>query len=385
MPGDGVRLIEHEPPLVLDAATAGEALVAVVPPHRLDLAIEADISEEIARVRGYETLAGRLPETPMPGYRADPRRLVDEVRDILAAAGLTELVTHGLIGPDDHASLGHGADDPVTIRALNPVTADHAELRRSLLPEHLRVVGENERQRNSDVQAFEIGALHAWQDGRPAEREVLGLILAGREQPLTHDRPAWPMDVAFAKGLLELVALRVVGSRLHYEPVAAHEGVEHPGRIASVIATPVDGGHVPVGRVGELHPRLLERYEVRAGHVVFSEIDLAVLLDLAPQRTRVGRLERVPGVERDIALVVPTQQPAGGVEALIRAHGGELLREVRLFDVYVGPPLDEGHKSLAFRLRFEPVEAVSTDEDVDAAVVRVVAVLSERIGARLRA
>jgi phenylalanyl-tRNA synthetase beta chain len=152
-----------------------------------------------------------------------------------------------------------------------------------------------------------------------------------------------------------------------------------------VTAIAADGREVGVGRVGELHPRLLDAYEVRAGHVAFAEIDLDVLLGLAPLRTRAGRLERVPGIERDVAIVVAAEQAAGEVEAVIRESGGEALRDVRLVDIYVGPPVEAGHKSLAYRLRFEPVEAVAADEDVGAAMERVVAVLSERLGARLRA
>jgi phenylalanyl-tRNA synthetase beta chain len=383
--GEAIQVIVGEPPLRLDAELAAESLVAVVPAHRLDLVIEADISEEVARVRGYETLAGRLPDTPMPAYRTDPRRRVDTLRDLLAAAGLVELVTHGLISPEDHDRLGYPPDDPTTVRALNPVTIDHSELRRSLLPEHLRVIVENERQRSSDIQAFEVGSIHAWEDGQPMERDVLGLTLVGREQPLTHDRRARPVDVADAKGLLEQLAARVVDGRLRYASTSPRDGVEHPGRVAAVIAVARDGRELPVGRVGEVHPGLLERYEVRAAHVVFAEIDLAALLGLAPRRTRVGHLDRVPAIERDIAIVVAGDQPAGSVEALIRGSAGELLRDVRLFDIYVGPPLDEGDKSLAYRLRFEPVEASAGEEDVDAATERVVAVLSERIGARLRA
>ena len=98
-----------------------------------------------------------------------------------------------------------------------------------------------------------------------------------------------------------------------------------------------------------------------------------------------GRLETLPGVERDIAVVVPLEQPAGEVEAVIREQGGAHLRSVRLFDEYRGAPLGEGERSLAYRLRFEALDGALREADVEAAVERVVAVLSERLGARLRA
>ena len=149
-----------------------------------------------------------------------------------------------------------------------------------------------------------------------------------------------------------------------------------PGASPRSIAVASDGRQVAVGRVGELHPRLLQTYEVRAGHVVFAEIDLVALLGLAPLRSRVGRLERVPGIERDIALVVPAAQSAGADRGSHPRDRREALRDVRLFDIYVGAPLEAGQKSLAYRLRFEPVEVVAAEEDIDAAVERVVAVLS---------
>jgi phenylalanyl-tRNA synthetase beta chain len=320
----------------------------------------------------------------MPPYRPDPRRALDELRALLAGAGLSELVTHGLIGPEDHARLGLGGD-AATVRAANPVTLDHSELRRSLIPEHLRVLVENERQRRPDLQGFEIGTLHAWDAGEPTEQPVLGLILAGREQPVTFDRPGLAVDVATAKGLLEHISARLLRCRLSYEPVTARARVEHPGRIAAVSAEAAGGERSLIGRVGELHPGLLALYQVRHEHVVFAEIDLAAFWRLLPQRLRVGRLEHLPGVERDIAIVVAADRPAGELEAIIRAHAGPSLRNVSLFDRYRGAPLGEDEISLAYRLRFEADDAPSSEEEVEAAVVRVVAVLKDRLGARLRA
>jgi phenylalanyl-tRNA synthetase beta chain len=380
---DRIPVITGAEPLDVDAD--GQALVALVPGHRRDLTIEADIIEEIARVRGYETLAGQLPDTVMPGYRLDPQRLLDASREMLAGAGLTEIITHGLISPDDHARLGYAAGDPGTIVAANPITIDHSELRRSMIPEHLRVLVANERQRLPDIHAFELGVLHEWRDGQPAETEVLSLILAGRERPLTHDRKAQPIDVRSAKGLLAQLAARETWCRLAYEPTEARVGVEHPGRTAAVVAIDDEGHSTHVGRVGELHPSLLEQYEVRAEHVVFAEIDLDAFAALVPARLRVGELEHLPGVERDIAVVVAADQPAGQVEAIIREHGGSHLRSVILFDEYRGAPLADDQKSLAYRLRYETIGHALDEEMVGPMVEKVVLVLSERLGARLRA
>jgi phenylalanyl-tRNA synthetase beta chain len=235
------------------------------------------------------------------------------------------------------------------------------------------------------VRAFEVGTLHAWHEGQPTESDVLGIILAGRDRPLAHDRGMTPLDVAAAKGLLELLVARLSAGRLVYEPTATREGVEHPGRTASVVAVSGEAAGVPIGRVGELHPSLLAAYGVRAEHVVFAQIDLASLTRLCPQRIRVGRLESLPGVERDIAVVVPPEQPAGAVEAIIHEQGGAHLHSVRLFDEYRGAPLGEGERSLAYRLRFEAQDGALGEAEVERAVERVVAVLSERLGARLRA
>ncbi len=384
-PGVAVPVIAGDEALDVTVIDPDGALVAVVPGHRRDLAVEADIAEEIARLRGYETLSGRLPDTDMPGFRPDPQRLQDELRSLLAGAGLSEVITHGLIGPEDHARIGHDGHDQATIRATNPVTLDHSELRRSMLPGHLRVLVENERQRTPDLHVFEVGALHAWKDGEPAEELTLALLLAGRERAVTHDRPGHPMDVRSAKGLLEQVATRLIRCRLVYESTMPRDGVEHPGRTAAVVAIDADGGRTPIGRVGELHPRLLEAYEARADHVVFAEIDLGTVAQLMPDRLRVGTLEHLPGIERDIAVIVAADRAAGDLEAIIWEQGGPDLRAVRLFDHYRGAPLGADEKSLGYRLRFESVDDILSEERVESTVERVRKVLSERLGAHLRA
>ena len=382
---DAVPVMADERPIPLDDAGAREALVAIVPTHRRDLQIEADIAEEVARVRGYETLPGHLPDTQMPHYRPDPRRIPDEVRDLLAGRGLSEVVTYALVSPLDHARLGFAQDDPGTVRAANPVSADHSELRRSMLPEHLRVLAANERQRREDVAIFELGALHSVGADGPAETTYLGLLLAGSVDPPGSDQPDREWDTAGAKGLLEALMARISDARLVYEPTTARPGVEHPGRTAGVIAETAAGQRMELGRVGELDPRYLAACEVRAGRVAFAEIHLDGLERLVPPSRRVDVLLRLPGIERDISITVDESRPAGEVEAVIRAAAGPMLHDVRLVDRYQGPQIEKGRVSLSYRLRFEPGSIALAEQDLDRLWEGVVGALSERLGARLRA
>jgi len=144
------------------------------------------------------------------------------------------------------------------------------------------------------------------------------------------------------------------------------------------------GGSRPLGRVGELDPRYLAALDVRAERVAFALLDLAQLVAATEGARRVTSWPRVPAVERDLALIVAAGQAAGEVEALIREAAGELLRELRLFDRYEGPPLGAEEVSLAYRLRLQASERTLTDADVDALLERLVALLGDRLGARLR-
>jgi phenylalanyl-tRNA synthetase beta chain len=362
-----------------DPAVA-EGLTALVPGHRRDIATEPDLIEEIARVRGYETVPARLPVTPPPGFRADPRRGVDAVRDLLAGRGLDEVVTHALIGPGDHLRLGFPLDDPATIRAANPVSVEHSQLRRSLLPGLLDVLVRNESQRRPNVALFEVGQVHRFEGALPLETSQLGILIAGEWVEGAWDQPARLVETADAVGLCAALADRLGVGRLVGGPKAPWPGVEHPGRVATLAMA---AGGAEVGTAGEVDPRLLVSVGVHAPSAAFAIIDLAVLLGAVPANRRAAHLPRVPAVERDIAVVVGADVPVGAIEAAIRAAAGPLLRDVRLFDRYRGAPLAEAETSLAYRLRLQ-AEQTLTEAEIEALVARVVGALQTRFGARLR-
>ena len=383
-PGDEVPIASGMPGIVLEAAAAGEALVAVVPTHRRDLEIEADVAEEIARVRGYDRIPGRLPETPMPEYRPDPRRAVDAIRDTLAGRGLDEVVTHALVGPADHERLGIPGDDPATIRVTNPLSAEHSQLRRSLLPGLARVLVENERQRREDLALFEVGHVHERIDGEPRERAMLGVLLAGDQAGAAWNQPPRPADLWEARGIVDSLCARLGIEVRHALRPPSIAPYEHPGRTA-VLRIVAPGGHaIELGRAFEPHPRYLESIGARAAHVAVALLSLEALQDALHPSLRYVPFPRVPAVERDLAIVIGEGQSAGEVEQVLRESAGPLLRGLRLFDLYGGAPLGPGERSLAFRLTLQAADRTLTDDEIDAAVGKVVDALASRLGVRIR-
>jgi len=364
------------------SADAG-ALVAIVPPHRRDIQIEADVAEEIGRLRGYEDLPPRLPDTEMPRYRADPRRFENALRDLLADRGLSEVVTHGLVAPVDHVRLGLAADDPQTIRVANPVTADHSELRRSLLPGLVDVLGRNERQRRPSLAIFEVGPVHAWR-GEPYQLGQLGLLLAGEWRSQSWSDTARLASVEDAKGVIELIASRFNVGSIAYRQAKVRPGIEHSGRTAEIVLTGASGESAVLGRVGELDPRYLAAYEIRADHAIFAELDLGLISQAARMIAQVRELDRLPAVERDLAVIVARDVAAEDVVNVIRAHAGSYLVGVELFDRYQGPPLDPNQVSLAYRLRFQPQETPLSETQVEQDIGAVTEALAREVSGRVR-
>lgn len=363
---------------------ADAALVAVVPPHRRDITIEADVAEEVIRVRGYEELPPQLPDTPMPAYRPDPSRPFDHLRDLLSSRGLTEVLTNALVSPVDHARLGHAADDPATIRVANPVTIDHSELRRSLLPGMVGVVARNERQRWPDLAIFELGEIHEWRTDRPWQQSRLGIMLCGEVRSPSWYEPARPAGLEDAKAIVAWLLDRLGLSAVEYQrPGELIAGVEHPGRTAIVTVVDEDR-QVEVGRVTELDPRYAATVELRAEHVIFATLDMARVEELSQPVAQARETAALPAAEIDVAIVVPRDMEAGRVAQLIRRVAGPRLARLSLFDRYQGPPLDADEVSLAYRLRFQPDDEGPSDDQLAELTATIETAVVDELGGRVR-
>jgi phenylalanyl-tRNA synthetase beta chain len=373
--------------LEFDCAPDGEAALRVTaPPSRLDIGTGTtgvqDLLEEVARIFGYD----RIPVTDMadtlPPQRNNPTvELEERLRDLLAVAGLQEIITYRLTTPE-RERLGLAAasmEEPAYVRLTNPISAERTVMRRALLPGLLEVLAQNARTRDR-LWLFEVGPVFLPVPGQtlPAEPRRLAIGMAGAVAPGSwRSREAARTDFFILKGVVEglLLGFHVEGAS--FEPVESP--LVAPGRTARIV---VQGA--AVGILGEVHPRVRAAFDIGLEPVCVAELDLEQLVLSAPQTFAVRAVPRFPPVLEDIALVVDDRVSAGTVAQAIREAGGALLGHVRLFDVYQGSQVAAGKKSLAFSLAFQAPDRTLTDADVEKEKARILAAVAERHGAVLR-
>ena len=368
--------------LGLGVRSASEEGVAVtVPSFRVDLEREIDLVEELARVRGYH----RIPST-MPAGRVAARgpsrdeRMLDRVRRCLCGLGYRETIQYSFHDPAEMDRLGLSGEDPLRMQVgiRNPLSADQAVLRSSLLPGLLRTAARNRARAVTDLRIFETGRVFVPRpQGLPLEPRRLGGLAAGAAAPPGWDAPRREIDFFDVKGDLEALAEALAMPEPGFAACDLPPFL-HPGRAAALRI-----GDESVGWVGQIHPAVAAAWDVARGTVCF-EVDLDRLLALAGDVPTFTPIPRFPHVERDIAVIVDEEVPAADVAAAIRESGGDVVRAVRLFDVYRGDPVPPGSKSLAYRLRLQAADRTLTDAEANAVRDAVAAALARRLGARLR-
>jgi phenylalanyl-tRNA synthetase beta chain len=388
---DGDRLLVSHDPLPLEATPDEGTSVAVVPTWRRDIAIEADVAEEVARIAGYDTIPSILPHTPMPPYRHSPLGVRDAIRETLAGAGLTETVSHALVSPHLAERFDWTAEVPPVaggtpavgrpIAVTNPLSADHSRLRRSVTGSLVEIVSTNIRRGRDDVAIFEIGFGYGRDGDQTREWTRLAIALTGDLEPASWNRPARAADLDDAKGVIELVCRRLGFDPPAYRPLA-DEPLLHPGRAGAVVALRA-GETALSGVVGELHPTVADEADVRGARVIVAELEIAGLASGVLADVRAAAPSRHQASERDLAIVVGESVPAASVAEAIRAAGGPELRSVALFDIYRGTPLAADEKSLAWRLAFQADDRTLTEPELEAAVAAITDAVG-RTGGRIR-
>lgn len=360
-----------------------EALNVLIPSHRLDVTRPVDLVEELGRVWGYDRFPTTLMRDELPPQRANPGlEGAERVRDILVGCGLDEVITYSLVEIGDEARLRPGSHppDPASyLRVRNPLSAERAYLRQTLLPSLLRTVQENLRFLDR-VAIFEIGAVYLPVEGQmlPCEPRRLGVVMTGPREARSwlegQDRS--PMGFYDLKGVVETLLARL-GLEGSFEP--AEDPAFHPGRCARVRV----GGEA-VGTMGELHPLTREAFDLPPQPVCALEFDLDQLLAGWGAPREMAPVSLHPPVYEDLAVVVEEGVPAVRVQELIVQTGQPLVRSVVLFDVYRGEQVGKGRKSLAYRLTYQADDRTLTDEEVARIRNKIVRRLERELGAALR-
>ncbi|HUX77858.1 MAG TPA: phenylalanine--tRNA ligase subunit beta, partial [Anaerolineae bacterium] len=364
------------------------SLSVTVPSHRLDVTRPVDLVEEVGRIWGYDRFPTTLMRDVLPPQRATPRlEGAERVRDLLVGCGLDEVITYSLVSIEDEGKLrpqGPPPDPARYLRVRNPLSAERAYLRQTLLPSLLHTTRENLRFHDR-VTIFEIGAAYLPVEGPsglarplPDEPRRLGIVMTGPREARSwlaqQDRA--PMGFYDLKGVVELLLTRL-GLEGTFEP--GEHSAFHPGRRAQVRVAGRD-----VGVMGELHPLVREAFGLPAQPVCALEFDLDGLLEAWGTPRRVAPISAHPPVYEDLAVVVDEGVPAVRVRDLIAQTGAPLVRSVVLFDVYRGEQVGTGQKSLAYRLTYQADDRTLTDRAVSKVRARIVRWLERETGATLR-
>ncbi|OBI59631.1 phenylalanine--tRNA ligase subunit beta [Mycolicibacterium fortuitum] len=384
----------------IGAVVTGSDRLTVTPPSwRPDLRQRADLVEEVLRLEGLESIPSVLPTAPAGRGLSAIQKRRRAIGKSLALAGFVEILPTPFLPAGVFDAWGLAADDPRrhTTNVLNPLEADRPQLATTLLPGLLEALGRNVSRGTADVALFAIQqVVHPTDetrsveripnDRRPTDAEIAGLDASLPQQPqhvaavLTGLRePAGPWGQGRAVEAADAFeAVRVIGraAGVEFTLRAAQELPWHPGRCAEVLV-----GDTVVGYAGQLHPAVIERTGLPKGTcAVELDLDAVPILETLPA----PKVSPFPAVFQDISVIVDSEVASAAVVAAVRDGAGELLEDVRLFDVYTGPQIGEGRKSLTLALRFRAADRTLTEDEASAARDAAVAVATERVGAVLR-
>ena len=342
-----------------------------VPSWRPDLRCMADIAEEVARYYGYNNIATTLMRgTTTRGGYSETAMLENQAGAAARSLGYSEIITYSFVSPASFDAVRIPKDSPLrkTLKLVNPLGEDTSIMRTIILPSMLDILSRNYAMKNKGVKLYELGRVYLPVDGQDLPEEPRHLIFGTYGEHETFFTMKGEIDA-----LLELLNVKPA------EYVANRENPSyHPGRCADIL---IDGKLA--GTIGQIHPLVAETYGI-GGEVYVADLDFTTIeASLAEERV-FHSLPRFPAVTRDLALVCEESLTVGELERCISNAAGKLLRKINLFDIYRGPGVPAGKKSVAFSLELRADDRTLTDEDSTGVVDRVLKALKEEKGVTLR-
>jgi phenylalanyl-tRNA synthetase beta chain len=364
----------------------GDVIWATVPDHRLDVNLPADLVEEVARIYGYDRIPSTLMEDELPPQeRNDSLEKEELVQDVMVGCGLQEVITYSLTNLDAVGKLDPGGEVPREadyVKLANPLSSEREFMRRSLMNCLLETVRDNLRYRDR-VALFEVGRVYHPVEGEILPREVrrLGIAMTGpREAPSWSKKETSFMDFFDVKGVVEVLLGRLGIREWHLEP--ATSPTFHPGRVARLMM-----GEDEAGILGEVHPKVLDAFDLSQypqQPICLAELDLETVLAHVCLARELAPISRYPSLSEDLAIVVDEDIPVQQVQEVIRRAGAKFLIGAELFDLYQGPQIPPGKKSLAYSLTYRAPDRTLTPDDVDRIRNRILRALEKELQGTLR-
>jgi phenylalanyl-tRNA synthetase beta chain len=370
--------------LEMEVADGSHDELTVRPPSfRVDLSREVDLMEEVARLNGFENVPVTTPGIRPSEERESPALVIHEqVRQIMAGLGFSEIITYSFVAPDDVDKLGLAPDSRQRsmVRLLNPLVVDQAVLRTSLIPGLLAAAKDNVAHGERSLSLYEWGRIFINQeeDRQPSEEMMLTGVMLG-----PWPQKAWHAEERLADFYDIKGAVETLLSGLGLEALRFERSGESPPFHQPVSADVFCEG-MKLGRVGQVDPRVLGAYEIEGVTAYIFELDVNAMLPVADRIPRFQSITRFPAVYRDISLVVRREVESARIEQIIREHGGGLVESVYLFDLFEGGKMGPSEKAMAYRICYRSPERTLDGGEVNLLQDSIVKRIGEETGGRLR-
>ncbi|WP_114108686.1 phenylalanine--tRNA ligase subunit beta [Clostridioides difficile] len=349
---------------------ADDKLEIDVPSFRTDMEQEADVWEEIARIYGFENIPSvQLEGNTTAGIKTSKQKFMDALKDNSTAVGLNEILTYSFVSPKgvDKIRVPEGNAKRNFVKLLNPLGEETSVMRTTLIPNMLDVLSTNVSHKIEEVSAFECGHIFIPQDSElPKEENRMCVGMYGKD-----------VDFFALKGTIETILVNVGFKGYEIEP-QDNNTTFHPGRCAKIVYN-----NKYVGTLGELHPDVIENYNL-GQRVYVAEIDIDFVFDNSDRTKNYVPLPKYPSTSRDIALIVKDDVFVKQIEDIIKENGQGLVESYKLFDVYKGSQIEAGYKSIAYSITYRSKDKTLTDEDVAKVHDKILSELSEKLNANLR-
>lgn len=360
-----------------------DEITVKVPSWRNDVTCMADISEEIARLHGFDKIKSTLPNgVSMQGTQSAKQTFIDKVKASLSSQGLYETISFALTNEETFNKLNIPQDSPLrkAVPIMNPLSDEYPLVRTTLLSSIFDNLARNLARKNDDVALFEVGSVF-FPKALPVTElpdEVVNIAgaITGRRNAQGWNQTNDMVDFYDAKGIIEelLANLRVT----RYTVETGTHYAMHPGKTALF-----KKGRDVIATVGEVHPAVLSAYGITKPVYIF-ELDATIVMKYMAKDLKYKALPKYPATSRDLAMLVDVDVNAADIEKAMTKAAGQNLTQITLFDVYTGKQVEEGKKSLAFSLTFQSNDKTLTDAEIDPAIEKIVAKLQKDFNANLR-